>query len=166
MIPAPVDVQALMPDPSIPLCDACVTAYRNGITPGETACEEVRPMAHALTFKRTVTYEIEAPDPATAERVWEDNGPECAEGVQVVETTDIEPVTGEPTEHPPLRRVRVRVSASADLVERWLADVPANTPEVAVGDAAFDEVTKGVATFEGQEVSNERDRELVDWEEV
>lgn len=36
----PADVKRLMPDPTIPLCPACVDAYRNGIEPGGTACEE------------------------------------------------------------------------------------------------------------------------------
>ena len=37
---APNDVKRDMPDPTIKLCADCVDAYRNGIEPGETACEE------------------------------------------------------------------------------------------------------------------------------
>lgn len=36
---APADVRSEMPDPTIELCDDCIDAYRNGIEPGETACE-------------------------------------------------------------------------------------------------------------------------------
>jgi hypothetical protein len=37
--PTPPDVAQEMPDPNVPLCGHCVEAYRNGIEPGETACE-------------------------------------------------------------------------------------------------------------------------------
>lgn len=36
---APNDVKVDMPDPGVKLCDDCIDAYRNGIEPGETACE-------------------------------------------------------------------------------------------------------------------------------
>ena len=36
---APTDVKADMPDPSVKLCVDCIAAYRDGIEPGETACE-------------------------------------------------------------------------------------------------------------------------------
>lgn len=35
----PPDVAGEMPDPKVILCDDCIDAYRNGIEPGETACE-------------------------------------------------------------------------------------------------------------------------------
>lgn len=35
----PADVVACGADPGVPLCPACIDAYRNGIEPGETACE-------------------------------------------------------------------------------------------------------------------------------
>jgi hypothetical protein len=37
---APEDVKVCMPDPTVKLCAACIDAYRNGIEPGETACED------------------------------------------------------------------------------------------------------------------------------
>lgn len=42
-LPAPPDVVGEMPDPTVELCGACVDAYRNGIEPGGTACENVAP---------------------------------------------------------------------------------------------------------------------------
>lgn len=35
----PEDVVACGADPAVPLCEHCVDAYRNGIEPGQTACE-------------------------------------------------------------------------------------------------------------------------------
>lgn len=122
-------------------------------------------MKEPMKFQRTVTYEIDAPDAEAAERAWEDDGPECSPGVQAVAFSEIEATAVEPANEPP-RRVRVRVSATCDLMERWIADIPANTPEAEVGDAAFHEVLKGDAEFDSQEIDGERDRNLVDWEEV
>lgn len=39
--PAPDDVKILMPNPNVRLCEICVDAYRKGIEPGGTACEEL-----------------------------------------------------------------------------------------------------------------------------
>lgn len=35
----PPDVASQMPDQAVELCEDCIDAYRNGIEPGETACE-------------------------------------------------------------------------------------------------------------------------------
>lgn len=35
----PADVVACGASPDVPLCEDCVDAYRDGIEPGETACE-------------------------------------------------------------------------------------------------------------------------------
>lgn len=36
----PADVVACGADPSVRLCRACIDAYRHGIEPGQTACDE------------------------------------------------------------------------------------------------------------------------------
>lgn len=58
--PAPSDVQLDMPDPTVPLCPSCVDAYRNGIEPGETACES-RALDAVAALDREIS-ELQASD--------------------------------------------------------------------------------------------------------
>jgi hypothetical protein len=49
-------VTHLMPDPSVWLCELCVDAYRNGIEPGESACENAQ-----HDFMQVVVNELYCP---------------------------------------------------------------------------------------------------------
>lgn len=110
-----------------------------------------------MKFQRTVTYEFEANDLEHADEVWGDAGPECSHEVQSVASSNFEAVT---------RTMRVTTNADAYTRERWLIEIPVDTPDERMQEILDEKLMTGDAVFDSEEISGERNREIETWEEV